>query len=61
MSKLQQTQKESSTITLKQNLFTRISKEYSEYLATYPGAQAGVIMAVLLMAVSIAFFLLQNT
>lgn len=58
MSKIQQ--KQNSAIALKQNLFTRISKEYSEYLATYPGAQVGVIMAILLMAVSITFFLLQN-
>jgi|GEM_PF-6192020 len=57
MSKIQQ--KQNSTISIKQSIFTRISKEYSEYLETYPGAQVGVIMALLLMAVSITFFLLQ--
>lgn len=63
MVKKQQTVKQTQTgniASLKQNSFTKMSAEYSDYLASYPGAQIGVIMAFLLIAFSITFFLLQN-
>lgn len=55
-----QTQKTLTTASIKPGFVSRISTEYNEYLASYPGAQVGVISAVLLIIVSIIFFLLQN-
>lgn len=50
----------SNSVSDKSGILNRLSSQYSDYLATYPGAQFGVVVATLLIIVSIAFFLVQN-